>query len=134
MDLSIFEPVKDGVFVQLRSPISNEPLADDKGKAIGLRLVGADSAEFRDYQRNAINFRIQQGKKLKVSAESSEADAIAQLAACIVGFENIELDGKPLAFSKESAKDMLKRLSWVFEQVNEAVVDRSLFLKASQKS
>lgn len=132
MDLSTLEATTDSVPVPLRHPTTGERLTSDTGAAITISIVGMDSEQFRTRHRAIINKRLNAGKKVKISAEEIEAESIDTIAACITGWQNVELDAKVLEFSKASAKTLLTRLPWLREQLDEAIADRANFLKASQ--
>jgi hypothetical protein len=132
MDLSTLEPTTDSVPVPLRHPVTNEKLLAAGGAPITVNIVGMDSEQFRTRHRAIINRRLSAGKKAKVTAEEIEAESIDTIAACITGWQQIELDGKPLEYSKGAAKTLLTRLPWLREQLDEAIADRANFLKTSQ--
>lgn len=134
MDLSTLEPVTDSVPVQLRHPTTGERLATSTGAAITISIVGMDSDQFRTRHRAIINKRLNAGKKVKITAEEIEGESIDTIAACITGWQNVDLDAKPLDFSKANAKTLLTRLPWLREQLDEAIADRANFLKASPTS
>jgi hypothetical protein len=134
MDLSTLEPTPDSVPVQLRHPTTNERLATASGAAITISIVGMDSEQFRTRHRAIINKRLSAGKKAKVTAEEIETESIDTIAACITGWQNVDLDGKALEFSRANAKTLLTRLPWLREQLDEAIADRANFLKPSPTS
>ena len=131
MDLSTLEPTPDSVPVPLRHPTTSERLLSDTGAPITISIVGMDSEQFRTRHRAIINRRLSAGKKAKVTAEEIEAESIDTIAACITGWQHVELDGKVLEFSKANAKALLTRLPWLREQLDEAIADRANFLKTS---
>lgn len=131
MDLSTLEPTPDSVPVPLRHPTTSERLLSDTGAPITISIVGMDSEQFRTRHRAIINRRLNAGKKAKITAEEIEAESIDTIAACITGWQHVELDGKALEFSKANAKTLLTRLPWLREQLDEAIADRANFLKTS---
>lgn len=131
MDLSTLEPTPDSVPVPLRHPTTAERLLSDTGAPITISIVGMDSEQFRARHRAIINRRLSAGKKAKVTAEEIEAESIDTIAACITGWQHVELDAKVLEFSKANAKVLLTRLPWLREQLDEAIADRANFLKTS---
>jgi hypothetical protein len=131
MDLATLEPTADSVPVPLRHPTTNERLTSDEGAPITISIVGMDSEQFRTRHRAIINRRLNAGKKVKVTAEEIEAESIDTIAACITGWQYVELDGKILEFSRANAKTLLTRLPWLREQLDEAIADRANFLKTS---
>lgn len=135
MDLSVLEPV-EGATIQLRHPVTNEPLADETGP-VTVDIVGVDSPKFQARQRVLTNKRLATAgnRKSKITAEDLEEEAISTIAACITGWSgNVELDKKPLEFSRTNAKALITRLRWIGEQVDLAIADRANFLKASPTS
>jgi hypothetical protein len=135
MDLAALEPA-EGATIALRHPVSNEPLVDDKGP-LTIDIVGVDSPKFQARQRLLTNKRLATSgnRKSKLTAEDLEEEGIATVAACITGWSaNIELDKKPLEFSRANAKLLITRLRWIGEQVDLAIADRANFLKASPTS
>lgn len=132
MDLSILEPA-EGATIQLRHPVTNEPLVDDAGP-VTIDIVGVDSPKFQARQRVLTNKRLATAgnRKSKITAEDLEEEGIATVAACITGWSaNVELDKKPVEFSRANAKLLITRLRWIGEQVDIAIADRANFLKAS---
>ena len=143
MDLATLEPA-EGATIPLRHPVSNEPLMHDTGKKdaqgnpvlepITVDIVGVDSPRFQARQRMLTNKRLATAgnRKSKLTAEDLEEEGIVTVAACITGWSaNIELDGKPLEFSRSNAKLLITRLRWIGEQIDLAIADRANFLKAS---
>jgi hypothetical protein len=129
MDLAALEPA-EGATIALRHPVSNEPLVDDKGP-LTIDIVGVDSPKFQARQRLLTNKRLATAgnRKSKITAEDLEEEGIATVAACITGWSaNIELDKKPLEFSRTNAKLLITRLRWIGEQVDLAIADRANFL------
>lgn len=139
MDLATLETVDGSVPFQLRHPTSNAPLfaqtadgEDDTSKPIAINIIGKDSEPFRARLRAITNKRLAAGKKLKITAEEVETESTNTIAACITGWQNVTLDGKPLDYSSANAKLLLNRLPWLQEQLDEAIGDRANFLKKSQ--
>ncbi len=140
MDLSTLEPIKDAATYQIRHPVTNEPLVatpsskDGKGEPVTIDLLSADSDAFKSRQFAALNKRLRTGKKPKLNAEDIDEEALDLIAACITGWRNIELDGKPYPFSADNAKALLRRLPWLREQLDEAIADRANFIRTSRTS
>lgn len=135
MDLSNLEPTV-GATIALRHPVTNEPLSDDSGP-LTIDIVGVDSPPFQARQLQLANRRLATAgnRKSKITAEDLEKEGIDTVAGCITGWSsNIELDGNRLDYSRANAKELLKRLIWVREQVDAAITDRGNFLKASPTS
>jgi hypothetical protein len=146
MDIGIYTPIEGAVPIQLRDPITNEPLWDVKHKGtdkeeklpVNVLLYGQDSAQFKQRQRVLMDRRIEAGLqrkgKPKINAEVVEEEGLRTLVAYIAGWENLEVDGKAPEFNPKNAEILVKRFGWLEEQVDEAIMDRSNFIKASSKS
>lgn len=139
MDLATLEPTDDSVPFQLRHPTTNSPLfaqtddgKDDPSKPITINIIGKDSDVFRSRLRAITNRRLNAGKKLKITAEEIEQEGVDTIAACITGWQNVMLDKAPFPYSASNAAQLLRRLPWLQEQLDEAIGDRANFMKKSQ--
>ena len=132
MDLSSFdvsEAASRGATLILRNPATGEDLFADDGKPITITLLGSDSSEYRKRIRATANQRINSRKKRTV--EQIEQESIEMLAAVTQGWCGIVVDGEEVAFSQDEAKKLYRRFSWITEQVDEFVSDRSNFLTSA---
>lgn len=132
-DLTQFDVKKaasTGSDMELLNPIEDEVMVQENGAPVTIRLLGADSAEFRNKQREQSNKRITQmarSRKRTLDVSLSEEDECDLLAACTVGWSGIIVDDKEVEFSKENAYDLYMRFPWIREQVNAYMGDRSNF-------
>jgi hypothetical protein len=136
MDLATLEP-KPGATITLRHPVSGEPLVDDKNVPVTIDIVGVDSPQFQTRRRSIANKRLTAAgnRKSRMTAEDLEVEAIGTLVSCVTGWSsNLELGGRPLEYSRTNARELLTRLAWVREQIDEAIADRANFLPASATS
>lgn len=132
MDLSAFdvsEAASRGATLTLRNPATGEDLCSDDGKPITITLLGSDSSEYRKRIRATANQRINSRKKRTV--EQIEQESIDMLAAVTQGWSGIVVDGEKVSFSQDEAKKLYRRFSWITEQVDEFVSDRSNFLTSA---
>lgn len=137
MDLSSLDTASAaaaGATLHLRHPATDAPLTTDEGEPITIACLGMDSQAFVKRQNQVINQRLAAGTKAKVTAEAVLAESVDTIAACITGWQNVILDGAPLAFSPENAKKLLTRFAWIREQVDRFIGDRANFLPASPTS
>ena len=119
-----------GFELELLHPVTKAPLNTF------ISLVGKDSAVFRDHVRRTANDRLRKqamgqrrGKEVEVpTIEKIEADAIELLAACTTGWRNLEYKGVALQFSAVNAKVIYTDLSWIRDQVDEAIGDIENFM------
>lgn len=135
MDFSVFDTTAsdEGAIMEVRDPNGVVMQAPD-GKPVTITLVGSDSKQFRSATRAATNRRLKGGRKLNVTAEGLEAEAIDILAACTLAWHGIMLDGKKFECTRENARLLYERFLFVREQVDEFIGDRGNFLKPSAKS
>ncbi len=131
--LDSIEAANKGAPVELYSPIT--------GKDLNIRvfLVGRDSDTFKEASTEQNRRRIQKMSKGgfrpgNAPIDDSDKEGIALLAACTTGWENMLLEGKQVPFSRKAAIDIYTRFPWIKEQIDNAVGDRALFMKASQPS
>ena len=132
MDLANFDlqaAADKGAELHLENPITEEPIFTEDGKPVKIRVLGADSKEFRA----AISDLAEryQGKK-KTNMRAAEAHAVELLARVTVGWDNIIWEGETLKFSRENARMLYRERKWVREQVDAFVGDRSHFFDAAK--
>lgn len=123
-----------GHTLELRGP-DDAQLFNDDGTPMTLSLLGADS-DVAVKARNANqNRRLQQGTRMKLTAEGLEADGASYLAKLTTGW-NITLGGAKPDFSYEAAVKLYAnpKLAFVREQADAFIADRANFLKASSRS
>lgn len=120
--------------MEVKHPGTNKVLRvgpEDDAKPVSITMYGIDSERFREAEQALRNRALKQGRRIKITAEDAEEDAIAILARCTAGWSGIVIDGTEVPFSTESAAKVYRRLRWLREQVDEFIADRANFLKAS---
>ena len=118
----------EGEFLHLLNPGNGEPLVDDTGAAIGLRLLGKDSEIYRAAQRSVTNRRLNLKGNASITAERIETEANEILAKCTVAWTGIVFKGETLECNVANAKDIYKEVPWLKEQVDEFIAERANFL------
>lgn len=119
----------------LRHPESNVEL-QHKGKDIYLLVRSVDHPEVKKVERRISKKRIesvQQSRgKIKISADELEEEATQRLVAHLAGWENLNMNDKPLVYSAAAAKDLLNNdaFAWIRAQLDEFAGERGNFLKA----
>lgn len=65
--------------------------------------------------------------------EEEAAEELDRLAAFTLGWKNIGLDGKPLEFSTQAARDLYAKpeMAWLVRQLKAALGDQENFIKSS---
>lgn len=144
MDLSNLEVVTEAVFFQFNHPISDEPLFDVEGEGedaikhpVGAWIYGQDSEQFkkrkRQIQDQKLETVVSQNKK-KIKAEDIERESVATICACVQKFERIKFQGMDLTDQRGLFPAFFEKFPWAQEQIDRAIMKRSLFIKASQMS
>ncbi|MBF0394893.1 MAG: hypothetical protein HQL38_19630 [Alphaproteobacteria bacterium] len=119
-----------GAVMTLLHPATRQPLAGDDGNPITITLAGQDSEAWRKAQRAVSNRRLAARGKSKLTAEDLEAESLAMLAQCTLGWTGVALDGKPLDCTQANARQLYERLPWVREQADDFVADRANYMAA----
>lgn len=126
---------EQGAAVEILHPTTNLPLG------ITFYVRGTDSAAFRDITRKQQNRRMEASKKSRtarsLTSEELDAESIEVLVACTAGWEEggrneIELsDGEFVCCTPDNVRRVYSDpgFSWLREQVDREVGDRSNFLK-----
>lgn len=122
----------DEIFdVELVGP-DGATLFNDDGTPMTIGVIGEDSDEAVRHRNATTNRRIQQGPRAKITAEALTSDSNTYLAKLSKRW-NITLGGEKPAFSYEAALKLYSntRLPFIRERVQQAVEERSNFLKGS---
>ena len=132
MDLKDLVVKQEGSRLDLRHPITGELLryGKDNEKVMHLILSGVDSDIYRTVQRKVLDRRFKQQQKFrnaKITASMIEAEALEILSAVTTGGK-IFADGKEVDISPDNAEAHYKRWTWMKEQADSYVEDRSNFL------
>lgn len=124
----------EGSILELRG-LDDAVLLNDDGSPMTLTLLGADSDIAVKHRNGQQNRRLQQGARIKLTAEGLDSDAASYLAKLTVAW-NITLGGEKPVLTFEAARALYAnpKLSFIREQADEAIAERSRFMKASQPS
>ena len=131
MDLNNLIPTDDTIVVEIKHPVTDEPLLKDDGKTMSITVYAPHSSQYKSAVHEQTNKRIQKaakGKKITFTAEEIE-NATLELLAKTTKDWNIQLNGKSPKFSVTEAMDLYGKLPWLKSQVLEAQEDYSAFLK-----
>jgi hypothetical protein len=127
-DLDVRSAAAEGAEVELYHPVTG------KGLSIFVTVVGKDSEDFKDVQSHQNRRRM--GKMAKGGQRAAlnlgddvDADRIELLALCTRGWRGMVLNGQAVAFSAQAAESLYMKYPWMAEQVDQAIGDRSLFMK-----
>lgn len=123
-----------GFTVHLRGP--NEALLfNDDETPMTITVLGSDSEVAVRTRHGQQNRRLQQGTRIKLTAEGLESDAAAYLAKLTIDW-NITLGGQKPPLTEAAAVQLYSnpKLSFIREQVDAAISERANFMKASPQS
>lgn len=112
--------------MQVVHPLTSLPI-----DGMTITLIGAESNTARDLQRRAQRARTKQAMQKRMDPEEIEAQAVRFLAALIKGWENIDWQGAPLAWSFENAVMLLTTLPWLRKQVDEFAYNAEEFAQGN---
>jgi len=132
--MSIFQlktvAADDGVVMTIRHPESSLPM---DGQTI--TLLGTDSRIYREHiakrERAMIEHVNATHKPPKLVHEQTKQRALDDLVLLTIGWTLDGIDGNPVEFTKEAARDLYADagMAWLREQVESFVQDRSNFLQ-----
>lgn len=114
-----------GAFLHLRHPSTGKLLYSD-GEPVGVHVRGKESP--------AVQSRVKSAQRRRVTNDSDEDFGLGYLVSLVIGFENIERDGKPLEPTDESIRWFFGRSDAFGEQVLAFSQDRANFFAGGSTS
>lgn len=136
MDLSHLDTslAESGVFMQFNHPVTGDPLIDpDNKEPVGVVLMGADSAAYREAENAIIAARTADaGKAEKFNRDRLLSELLDRLVACTIEFRNVTLRGKPVDKKETAHRLAYVQLPWAREQAVQFIEDRANFLPKPQ--
>jgi hypothetical protein len=128
-----------GVEVAFKN-LKGEPLLNAKKEPVGVTVLGSDSKAYRAGARDLTRRRIDRAQKSKGKPlsddmlDAAEKDDIELLVGVTTGwFGVLDTKDKPIEFSKEGVRELYAKYPVAAEQANEAVLDRTRFIKPSSE-
>lgn len=143
-DLAAIEMRKfaeEGVYFPILHAVTREPVVDDKGEQLKIRISGSDASriktavEQREAARRAAEAVEKPGAAIVSTGwQQREQDLIDDLVLLTEGWtENFELDGQPFPFTKENAAVLYTRFPEIAEQMTQRATSRLNFMPTSAK-
>lgn len=127
-DLSAFDGLKEaqeaGIDIELKDP-SGQPIG------VSIRVAGPDSERQRKVMKALTNERINNEDLATATAEDIEVNTLKILAASVISWSPIVLDGADLPYSEENAIRLFTRFPFIREQVEKKAGKRTGFMKRS---
>lgn len=127
--VSVGQAEDDGQVVHLRDA-GGELEFGDNGQPVTVTIAGSYSARYRKVQ-DSITQRMLKRKQLTLTPEQLMENRIELIASCVLGWTEIEDDGKPLPCTKDNAARLVRVAPWVRDQLEEAQHDHAGFTKGS---
>jgi hypothetical protein len=131
MDLASLDTrriAEEGVEIELRHPVTDEPLE------IHIRVAGVDSTRFRDALievQRARRARLVTEKRGERTPAEIEEDQVYLLATCTLGWRGVVIDGAEPVCNEAEARRLYMRFPWVRTQLDDFIQDRRNFLPRS---
>ena len=120
----------DSYDMPLRHRVTKEPLYDDKGDPLFIKVTNTDSPQFRKLKAHYRNDELR-GVKTQ-NADSEEAKLTNLMVECTLDWHLVDAKG-PIKFTPKAARDIYSdpRYSWIRSQVVVAVFDEANFVGES---
>ena len=114
-----------GVLVDILHPETLDPLG------ITMVIAGPDSTRRKMATRKAIDKRLAK-RKMRMTAADLEFEGQRALAACVISWTGVMVEGKVLECTMENAVELFRRFPFIQEQVDAEANDRASFFGISQ--
>lgn len=127
------ERAESGSNVVIVDPYTSEPIKQDNGSAVVIRVLGKDSTAFRKKEHEIaarISNRHIRRKGKDITADDldiADREKSELLAAVTVGWSGIDLGNGPVEFSQNAARELYNEHNWIRDQVDVFVGDRANF-------
>lgn len=127
-DLSTFDALstnsEQGVELDVRHPVTQEPIGWT------LRIAGAESDRVKKVTRRQRNAALK-GQRKHLTSDLLETQQREVLAACVISWtfaDGVKIDGEQPDCTPENVDRLLKRFSWLGQQIDDKASDQSAFL------
>jgi hypothetical protein len=134
MDLSNLDTSANTAKMAVKHPVSGDDLFTEDDQPITITLLSADSDEYETAMHDAQRSQARAAAQTDGLSDPTgvQRRAMAVLAKCIVGWENIIVDGKELDFTRSNATTLLTKVKFIREQVSRFISNRANFLEDSE--
>jgi hypothetical protein len=129
-DLNLNENSEKGYKMKILHPYTDEPmLKDDKKTPQTITVCGIDSDRFKSADKAQKNKQLQKGRKGRPTAEKLMSQDLDTLVACVIAWD-VELHDteEQNKFNAKNLRMTLEENTFIYDQVNSAIADRSNFL------
>ena len=128
VDLSEFNGLAQAQDEGIDVPILHPKTGEELG--ITIKVAGPESQRQKRMRNALITDRMSRNRNRRVTAAEIEEDALKVSAAAIISLTGVMENGKAIEYSRDNAEDLLRRYSFIREQIDTAVSDRSVFIKS----
>lgn len=118
-----------GADCHLEHPVTGEPLYDGK-TPVSVRVVGNDSREFRA-ALSRISAKMKPNKKS--SLEQAEARSVELISACVKSWQGLYEGKIAIECTPENVRRVLTEQSWIRDQLDTFIAERSNFFTSAPK-
>jgi hypothetical protein len=131
MDLLSLAPKDDIIVVDIKHPVTEEPLLKDDGKPMTITVYLPHSVQYKTVVHENTNKRLQKlakGKKGNTFTASELEEMTLDLVVKTTKDWNVQVDGKSPKFSEATAKELYDKLPWLKDQITDAQNDFEAYL------
>lgn len=132
MDLSQFDlstTAAAAAVMTVQNPITSEDMYDADGNPVTITLLGMESDVAKRVTKARAQKQLNQ-RKQKIDIDEARAFTISLQCKLIVASSGLSDNGTPLDMTNpQVAQEVLTKYSWLREQIDEFVTDRSNFYK-----
>lgn len=130
MDLSDFNPEADaeaGASVHLTHPSTGLPLFGDDEKPVEFYVRGIDSPAYKEHMRKLADRR-QNSRVRTLTAAEMDVEVTKSIALLVTGWSpNWTFEGSAPTFSTKQTEEILRKRTWIREQLDNFVAVRANF-------
>jgi hypothetical protein len=122
----------EGVTIQLVDAIDEPVYYDKDGERhpVTVTVVGSYSQRFRDMEARQMR-RMSKVRNQRALADAAQRFTQERVAACVLAWDGIEDNGKPLPCTFDNVMMVFDRIPFLYQQVSAAVMDHENFFKSS---
>lgn len=132
MDLKDFTPKSGEIVVEIKHPVSKEPLINDDGSAMTITLYAQHSKDYKKVQRDLVKQRLKKAEETgnkEFDYEEMEELALTLMAKVTKSW-NITFGGVKPKLTEKKAREIYEEVFWMKDQIDEAASKSLDFMKA----
>ena len=132
MDLKDLTPKSDDIVVEIKHPVSKEPLLNDDGSQMTITIFAQHSKDYKKVQRELVKERLKNAEKTgNKDFDYGEMEELAMtLLAKITKSWDITFGGEKPKLTEKKAREIYEEVFWIKDQIDEAAANSLDFMKA----